>query len=371
MALASKDLSEPDAKGAPCGSLWGMKRATAWALLAAVLGGGCRAPAPGRPLLLPAAPLLELHVIDVGQGDALLVRCPDGLHQLLVDAGELDVRYPGSGTRFKGYLSARQAPDDPLDVVVATHPHSDHVGNLPWVVDRFLIGVYVDSGRASPSAVARALEARLAEHGVPRRRLTDAAPPDVDFCPRPDVGARILRPAGLDVEAVAPNDASVVIRVEYGATSLLLTGDAEARAERLLLEDPATRPALDCDLLKAGHHGSDTSSSTAFLAAASPAIVAVSCGARDAGTNRGFRHPRRAALRALAAAAGPREGPAGEADAFDGGGRFWTRERLETAVYVTAAEGDLVFVSDGARVRRRGTEPISTRPRTAAGRVIK
>jgi competence protein ComEC len=346
-------------------------RGSAWTALTLALALGCRGPAPARVLLLPASPRLEVHVIDVGQGDALLVRCPDGIHELLVDAGELDARYPGSGARFRAYLAARQPGDDPIDVVVATHPHSDHIGNLPWVVERYLIGLYVDSGRRASTAVFRALEARLAEHGVPRRRLTDAALPDIDFCPRPDVGARILRPAGLDVEAEDPNDASVIVRVDCGATSFLLAGDAEARAERLLLDDPATRADLDCDVLKAGHHGSDTSGGPAFLAAVSPAIVAVSCGARDVGTNRGFRHPRLAALRALAAAAGPREGGPGEADAYDGARRAWTRTPLATAVHVTAAEGDLVFESDGAAVRRRTSpSPILIEARQARNPVL-
>ncbi len=347
-------------------------KAPARIVLAFSLALGCRGPEPARVLLLPAAPRLEFHVIDVGQGDALLVRCPDGLHELLVDAGELDVRYPGSGVKFRAYLAARQTSDNPIDVVVATHPHSDHIGNLPWVVDRYLVGLYVDSGRRAATAVFRELEARLAEHGVPRRRLTDAAVPDIDFCPRPDVGARILRPAGLDVQAADPNDASVIVRVDCGSTSFLLTGDAEARAERLLLDDPATRAQLDCDVMKAAHHGSDTSGGPAFLAAVSPSIVAVSCGAREVGTNRGFRHPRLAALRALAAAAGPREGAPGEADAYDGANRVWTRTRLATSVHVTAAEGDLVFESDGTVVRRRTSPaPISFGPRQVRNPVLK
>ena len=81
-----------------------------------------------------ASPLgkLEVHVINVGQGDAILIRCPDGHHQMLIDSG--DTRYPGSTVSFQNAMSELQSKDDPIEVVVASHPHADHIGNMEWLL---------------------------------------------------------------------------------------------------------------------------------------------------------------------------------------------------------------------------------------------
>jgi competence protein ComEC len=312
---------------------------------------GCSTPAESRGT--SKAPVLEIHVINVGQGDAILIRCPEGLHELLIDSGELNQRYAQAGTLFKTYLSAIQAASNPIEVVVASHPHSDHIGNMPWVVDTYSIGLYVDDGLPSATATYRTLEEKLTAKAVARRRLNDEAAPDIDFCPLADVRARILRPAGMDYAEDDPNDSSVVLRVDYKATSFLFVGDAEAGEEKLLMDDPATRALLDCDLLKAGHHASETSSRQAFLDAVTPKIVAVSCGKKDAGTNRGFKHPRLRTLKNLLPMAESREGPALEIDAYDSEKLEWTKVKLNTAVYVTSAQGDLVFESDGTTVHKR------------------
>ena len=95
------------------------------------------------PLAASGGGKLEVHVIDVGQGDAILIRCPDGHHQMLIDSG--DTRYPGSSQKFKAYLTANQSTSDAIEVVVASHPHTDHIGNMAWVLDNYQVDLYVDS----------------------------------------------------------------------------------------------------------------------------------------------------------------------------------------------------------------------------------
>jgi competence protein ComEC len=320
-------------------------------ILAALLLIGC-ASNPGGATS-SQDPKLEIHVINVGQGDAILIRCPEGTHELLIDSGELNQRYSESGTKFKAYFGAKQAATDSIEVVVSTHPHSDHIGNMKWVVDTYSIGLYVDNGMSATSATFTKLNESLAAKSVPRKSAKDATVPDIDFCPLADVNARILRPVGFEEDEDNPNNRSVVVRVDFKNVSFLFVGDAEAEEEQLLVNDPATKVLLDCDFLKVGHHGSETSSKPFFIDAVTPKVAAISCGKKDAGTNKGYKHPRLKTLKEVLGKADPREGPALNIDAYDGDNVVWTTVKLNTAVYVTAAEGDLVFESDGSTIHKR------------------
>jgi len=342
-------------------------------------------PRPARPTLKatpsrPRPPLepgpapddageLELHVIDVGQGDALWLRCPDGAHQMLIDAGAPEARYAGSAERFQRYLAARQAPDDPLDVVVASHMHADHLGSMPEVVAAYAIDYYVDNGRTSALELYRRNEAALAEHPPAYYLSVASLEPgvhDVDFCPRPDVSARVLRAPGFG-SGEFEDDNSVVVRVDHGDASFLLMGDAEAGAESRLLGYAPTRALLDCDLLKVGGHGSREAATAGFLAAVTPEVAAISCGAPDTALNVYLATPRRVTVERLLEHVRPRpggpveltvcddedEGDAGlDTIAFvvDRPGE-WVGIEVAGAVYTTAERRDLVFVSDGETVR--------------------
>lgn len=307
------------------------------------------APTPAPSGDQPAGKL-EIHVLHVGQADAILIRCPDGDHELLIDAA--DTRYPDSSAMFKSALSHLQNDDNRIEVVVATHPHADHIGNMAWVLNTYPVGLYVDDGVDYNSATYRNVNAALQTNGARYWSGQDELVPDLDFCPRADVDARMLRPRGFGHDH-DPNNNSVVVRVDYGATSLLFVGDAEREEEQLLLDDSGTRALLDCDFLKVGHHGSDTSSGRAFLDAVSPKLACISCGEKGVGTNAQYLHPRAQTIQELLSRVGPRAGQAVTIDAFDGVGRAWTRIALDKAVYETAAEGELVFESDGAEIHRK------------------
>lgn len=317
-------------------------------------GGGGPAPTPGGTPVSTGG-MLEVHVIDVGQGDAVLIRCPDGTHEMLIDSGELNFRYPRSATRFQAYMVAHQAADNPIEVALSTHPHSDHIGSMAWVLNQYPVVLYVDDQNQSTSGTYQDVEAALqAAQGRGTRYwgAQELQIPDIDFCPRNDVTARILRPAGYGHDT-DPNNNSVVVRVDYGSRSFLFVGDAEREEEDLLLADPTTAALLDCDFLKVGHHASETSSTTNFLNAVTPTIAAVSCGLREVGSNHNHKHPRTSTLQALLPFLGVRPGAAVVVQAFNGVTRVWEPHTVTVNLYVTAAEGNLVFESDGQTIRRR------------------
>lgn len=294
--------------------------------------------------------LLEIHVIDVGQGDAILIRCPDGTHQLLIDSG--DTRYTGSAAHFKQYLTGAQARADTLEVVVATHPHADHLGSMAWVLREYPVATYVDDGMEYDSKLYRDVEAAWGASQSTYVNGQDSPRPDIDFCPLPEVTARILTPRGFG-EDPDPNNNSVVVRVDYRDASFLFVGDAEDEEEGLLLDDLQTRALLDCDFLKVGHHGSDTSSAPAFVSAVSPEVAVISCGDVDMSTNKRYKHPRASTVRTLLSHVGRRQGEAADLRAFDREAGRWVSMVVDKALYSTVQDGDMVFESDGRSIRRQ------------------
>ena len=315
-------------------------------------------PAPDHePVLTPSTSgKLEIHVIDIGQGDASLIRCPEGTHELLIDSGELNSRYPDSGDDFKEYLVRHQAIDNPIEVVVATHPHSDHIGNMDWVLQEYRVDLYVDNENVRASDIYKRVDKAFTEaqtnFGTEYWGAQETSVPDIDFCSRDDVTAIILRvdKFGQDRD---PNNNSVIVRVDHGDDCFLFVGDAEEEAELALVADSDTKPLLDCNFLKVGHHGSATSSTKSFLDQVTPEISVISCGKKGVGTNSKYKHPRAERVNALLAHAGDRPEPPTTVQAFNSDTRKWESTSLDKAVYVTAVEGDLVFVSDGQGIRRK------------------
>lgn len=236
-------------------------------------------------VLLGARPDGNLHVafLDVGQGDAILIQTPGG-RQVLVDGG----RYPNMLLAELG----RQMPfwDRSLDLVVATHADDDHVGGLVEVVERYRVDHLLTNGLEPLSDPA--FEALLA---AARER-------DVGLAVA-QAGQRIALEEGvlLDVLhpapgfwAESPNEMSVVMRLTYGNLSVLLTGDAESEAESALIN---SQSGLASTVLKAGHHGANSSSGEAFLDAVQPSLVVIS-----AGKDNSYGHPHPAVLERIAAA---------------------------------------------------------------------
>ncbi len=204
--------------------------------------------------------------LNVGQGDAILIQSPTGT-QVLVDGG---------ATRGVLRELSRALPlfDRTLDAVVATHPDQDHIGGLVHVLSRYEVEYFLESGNSADTPAYHALEREL-EQENPVRVVARA-------------GTRILLGGGAylevlfpdrDVSGVESNTASVILRVVYGDTEVLLTGDAPASIERHLTTCALSgQCTVQADVLKAGHHGSKTSSDPAFIDAVDPQTVVFSRG---------------------------------------------------------------------------------------------
>ena len=238
-------------------------RAPLWALLVPVLL------ALALALVASQQPDGRLHVwvLDVGQGDAVLVRTPNG-RTALVDGG------PGITPLAEGI--GRHLPfwQRDVDLVVLTHPQQDHLMGLVELVERYDVTRVVQTKFEPEGNVQEAWDAVLRREDIPvhHARRGDL----ITFEGEPDVALHVLHPSG-DGESANPNDDSVVLHMEYGSTRILLTGDAEADAEAEMLRE--SLPYLRSDVLKVAHHGSDTSTTSRWLDVVDPRVAVISAGA--------------------------------------------------------------------------------------------
>ena len=210
---------------------------------------------------------LEIHALDVGQGDAVAVRTPRG-RWILIDAGPSSDRFNAGHSRVAPFLLKHGTRR--IDLLVISHPHLDHYGGVAAVMRMIPTALVLDadSGRAAAGALDAVLAARHRQWLIARPGLRI----DLD-----SVSIEVLYPDGRAlIQSDDANDHSLVVRIGYGRFAALFTGDAPAWVEQLVVEQYGTR--VDVDLMKAGHHGSMTSNSDAWLAATTPRLVLVSAG---------------------------------------------------------------------------------------------
>ena len=224
---------------------------------------------------------LEIVFLDVGQGDAAFLRFPNG-RTMVIDGG-LRSRRSDFGERVViPFLEHRGVGR--VDVVVASHPHSDHIGGLVHLLEQVEVGHFIDSGQAYASWTARRLRRLIHQKGIAYHRVAAGD----SLAGLGGVGAVVLHPREgfVGAEGRSPhglNDGSVVVRFDYGETRVLFTGDIEEASEPALL---GWGEGLRSGILKVAHHGSRTSSGGAFVDAVSPSVCVVPVGA----FNR-FGHP--------------------------------------------------------------------------------
>lgn len=225
---------------------------------------------------------LEVTVLDVGQGDSILVVSPKG-HTMLVDGGGSFAGY-GSRAALSGPDPGEDAVSpylwwrgiQQLDVVVLTHAHQDHLGGLTAIFENFRIGsLWI--GREVDDARLRSLEDLARRKGVPVVHQMRGSGGDWD-----GVQERVLWP-DIATENVAPsaqNNDSLVLRLQYGHIALLLPGDIERQAESQILAE-SDGSSLEADFLKIAHHGSRNSTLPDFLARVRPRFAVISVGEQN------------------------------------------------------------------------------------------
>ncbi|MDE2762252.1 MAG: lamin tail domain-containing protein [Gemmatimonadota bacterium] len=231
---------------------------------------------PHHPSSRPDA-VLRVTFFDVGQGDAVLLQAPEG-QTALVDAGR--------GSDIVPLL--RDLGVERIDLMVATHPHADHIGGMAGVIESIPVRFFMDNGAPHTTATYRGLIAAL--QARPEITYLEATPRTIS-----------LGSATIEVLPLLPrggaehNDRSITLVLRFGDFTALLSGDSEVR-QLTHLTGLGVVPALT--LLKAPHHGSDNGFTWDFLQAARPRVVVISVG-----RNNSYGHPRQAALDAYAATA--------------------------------------------------------------------
>lgn len=247
--------------------------------------------------------LLKVNYIDVGQADSILIQSPGGAN-MLIDAGET------KENAVLNYLNSHGVKK--LDVVVATHPHEDHISEMSEVIDTFEIGeFYMPKKTHTTKSFERMIDSLLAKNITPVE-----AKAGVEFNLDDNVKCNIVAPCKNDYDNL--NNWSVVLKLTYGNKSFLFTGDAEKLSEEEILDSGAD---IKADVLKAGHHGSHSSTSERFFYAVNPESVIIS-----AGKDNDYGHPHKETM------------------------DFLYRSGVED-IFITYEEGDIVAISDGESIR--------------------
>jgi len=254
----------------------------------------------------PVAGSAEFHFIDVGQGDAALIRAEGA--NILIDGGDISAQ-----NTLIEYLNAEGIKK--LDLMVGTHPHSDHIGGLVPVVRQLEIDQIIMPRADHTSAVYQELLTSIQEKGL---KITSPA------------SGEAIQIGPLEILALGPvrdnygdlNNMSVILKISFGDISFLFTGDGEKDAEADIL---GTGLNVNAQVLKVGHHGSVSSTSYDFLEAVNPDIAVISCKLDNE-----YGHPHQEVLDRLKAAG--------------------------ITVYRTDLMGDIILVTDGKSIERKTTQ---------------
>ncbi len=247
---------------------------------------------------------LEVHYIDVGQGDSTLIKTPDSRY-ILIDGGDNH-----KGDTVVDYLKKTGVQE--LDAVIATHPDADHIGGLDTVINAIPVkSVYAPKVSHTTQTYKDFLLA------VKNRNLKIKSAKGGLELPSDGLKASFIAPVGEYGKDL--NAWSAVLRVTYKDTTFLFTGDAESKSEADMLSSGSF---LKADVLKVGHHGSDTSTSMEFLNAVKPRYAVIS-----AGKDNKYGHPKQTILNRL--------------------------KKANAAVYRTDKQGTIIATSDGASISFR------------------
>jgi len=241
---------------------------------------------------------LYLHFIDVGQADAVLIECNG--HYMLIDGGNKD-------DSSKMYALLKEKNIESLDIVVATHAHEDHIGGIPGALNYADAELILCSTTNYDSEAFKDFKKYANENGgIKVPKVGDSY----------DLGNAKVKILGVNSANGEENDTSIVLKITYGDTTFLFTGDAERAAEEVIIDSELD---LSATVLKVGHHGSNTSTSYGFLRQIMPEYAVISVGEENS-----YGHPHEETLQML--------------------------HNAEATIFRTDLQGDIICVSDGKTV---------------------
>ncbi|MGE7796853.1 MBL fold metallo-hydrolase [Lysinibacillus fusiformis] len=274
-------------------------------LLCIFLLAGCTEAVKTEQVPVTAGHEMRVHFIDVGQGDSILIESPNG-KTMLIDGG-----VKGAGQQVVSYL--KELGVNKLDQVVATHPDADHIGGLIPVLQTIPIEQFYDSGKVHTSQTFEEMLMAIDQKNIPYYVPKTGDLIEFDK----DVTVKVLN---ANEHATDNNDASIVLKVVYGNVSFLLTGDAGIALEKEMMQNDVT-----ATILKAGHHGSNTSSSEEFIRAVKPEVTILSYGEDNK-----YGHPHAEVVDRLQA--------------------------MGSNIYATAESGTIIVATDGVNYTVNGKE---------------
>lgn len=258
---------------------------------------------PTNSISNAATKTLSVHFIDVGQGDSIYIKTPNG-EDILIDGGNKD------GSDVVAYLKKQKVDD--IEVMIATHPDADHIGGLDEVLYAFKVeSVYAPKVSHTTQAYKDFLTAVKKEKLTIKTAKLDVALPLKDK----SIKAKFIGPV-KEYKTSDLNNWSAVLHINYNKTNFLFTGDAESQSEKDML---AKKILSKVDVLKVGHHGAKETTTDAFLKAVQPKYAVISVGAKNS-----YKHPTNEVLNRL--------------------------KNVKATVYRTDKHGSIVVSSDGTKI---------------------
>ncbi|WP_315115938.1 ComEC/Rec2 family competence protein [uncultured Clostridium sp.] len=244
---------------------------------------------------------LQVHFIDVGQGDSILVQYEN--NYMLIDGGP-----NASADKVLSYL--KKTGVEKIDYLIATHPHEDHIGGIDVVIDNYDIGkMYM------PKATANTKTFKDVVASMKKKNLKATAPKPGETFKLGDAEVLLLAPNSSTYENT--NNYSIALKVTYGDNSFLFTGDAETLAEKEIIKNGFD---IKADVIKLGHHGSKTSSSAAFLKEVNPEYGVITLGKGN-----DYGHPHKEVMDRV--------------------------EKMGIKIYRVDEAGDIIATSDGKNIK--------------------